>query len=147
MSTGQSGDNRLNVVFDTNVIISGIRFGGNERVLLSYGQAGKIVVRLSPFILEEVSGVLRRKFHYSPAAAQAEIDALRQWVNLVEPTVVVQGIARDDDDNHILACSLECAADYLVTGDNDLLVLESFAGTPIVNAAAFLRIYGERAGD
>lgn len=143
MSTGQSGDNRLNVVFDANVIISGILFGGNERVILGYGAAGKIVVRLSRFILEEVSGVLQRKFDYSPLAAQARIDALRQWVNMVEPTVAVQGIARDVNDNPILACCLECAADYLITGDRDLLVLNEFRGTVIVNGAAFLRIYGE----
>ena len=147
MSTGQSGDNRLNVVFDANVIISGLRFGGNERVILGYGREGKIVVRLSPSILEEVRDVLPRKFHYSPAAAQAEIDALRQWVNLVEPTVEVRGVARDDDDNHILACCLEVAADYLITGDRDLLVLNEFRGTIIVNGATFLRIYEEGAGE
>lgn len=146
MSTGQSGDNRLNVVFDANVIISGLRFGGNERVILDYGREGKIVVRLSHSILEEVRDVLPRKFNYSPAAAQAEIDALRQWVNLVEPTVAVEGVARDDDDNHILACCLEVAADYLITGDRDLLVLNEFRGTIIVNGATFLRIYEERAG-
>lgn len=114
--------------------------------MLALGEDGKIEVCLSSFILAEVSRALRRKFNYSPAAAQAEVDALRQWVNLVEPTVVVEGIARDDDDNHILACCLEVAADYLITGDNDLLVLESFEGTRIVNAATFLRIYGELAG-
>ena len=147
MSTGPSGDNRLNVVFDANVIISGILFRGNERVIMGYGQADKIVVRLSRFILEEVSGVLQRKFHYNPAAAQAQIDALRRWVNMVEPAVAVQGIVRDSNDNPILACCLECAADYLITGDRDLLVLNEFRGTVIVNGATFLRIYGERAGD
>lgn len=114
--------------------------------MLALGEDGKIEVCLSSFILAEVSRALRRKFNYSPAAAQAEIDALRQWVNLVEPTVAVEGVARDDDDNHILACCLEVAADYLITGDRDLLVLNEFRGTIIVNGATFLRIYGEGAG-
>lgn len=146
MSRGNAGG-KIRVVPDSNVLISGLNFRGRERTFLALGERGAIAVYLSPFILAEVSRTLRRKFHYSPLAAQAEIDALRQWVNLVEPTVAVQGVARDDDDNHILSCCLEVAADYLVTGDNDLLVLESFEGTPIVNAAAFLRIYEEGAGD
>ena len=130
---------------DSNVLISGLNFRGRERTFLALGERGEIAVYLSPFILAEVGRTLRRKFHYSPLAAQGEIDALRRWVNLVEPTVAVQGVARDDDDDHILSCALECAADYLVTGDNDLLVLESFGGTRIVNAATFLRIYGDGA--
>ena len=145
MSRGNAGG-KIRIVPDSNVLISGLNFRGRERTVLALGERGEIAVYLSPFILAEVRRTLPRKFHYSPAAAQAEIDALRQWVNLVEPTVAVEGIARDDDDNHILACCLEVAADYLITGDNDLLVLESFEGTRIVNAAAFLRIYGELAG-
>lgn len=146
MSRGNAGG-KIRIVPDSNVLISGLNFRGRERTVLALGEDGKIEVYLSPFILAEVRRTLPRKFHYSPAAAQAEINALRQWVNLVEPTVVLEGVARDDDDNHILSCCLEVAADYLITGDNDLLVLESFEGTRIVNAAAFLRIYGERAGD
>ena len=132
---------------DSNVLISGLNFRGRERTFLELGERGEIAVYLSPFILAEVGRTLRRKFHYSPAAAQAEIDALRRWVNMVEPAVAVRGIARDDNDNPILACCLEVAADYLITGDRDLLVLNEFRGTVIVNGATFLRIYGELVGD
>ena len=145
MSRGNEGG-KIRVVPDSNVLISGLNFRGREYTVLALGEDGKIEVCLSSFILAEVSRALRRKFNYSPAAAQAEIDALRQWVNLVEPTVAVEGVARDDDDNHILACCLEVAADYLITGDRDLLVLNEFRGTIIVNGATFLRIYGEGAG-
>ena len=44
---------------------------------------------------------------------------------------------RDADDHHILACSLEAKADYLVTGDLDLLSLGSFRGTQIVTPRQF----------
>ena len=132
---------------DSNVLISGLNFRGRERTFLALGERGEIAVYLSPFILAEVSRTLHRKFHYSPAAAQGEIDALRRWVNLVEPAVAVRGIARDDNDNPILACCLEVAADYQITGDRDLLVLNEFRGTVIVNGATFLRIYGELVGD
>lgn len=145
MPRGNAGG-KIRVVPDSNVLISGLNFRGRERTVLALGERGEIAVYLSPFILAEVRRTLPRKFNYSPAAAQAEIDALRQWVNLVEPTVAVEGVARDDDDNPILACCLEVAADYLITGDRDLLVLNEFQGTIIVNGATFLRIYEERAG-
>ena len=145
MSTGQSSGSRFRVVLDANVIISGIRFRGNEYRILNYGKEGKIAVGLSQHILEEVSGVLQRRFNYSPLAAQAEIDGLLQWAKMVVPTVAVQGVCRDADDDRILECSLQANANYLVTGDRDLLVLNEFRGAVIVSGAEFLRIYEELA--
>jgi predicted nucleic acid-binding protein len=40
-------------------------------------------------------------------------------------------------DNPILACAVEGGADYIVSGDRDLLVLERFQSIPIVSPAAF----------
>ena len=145
MSSGSAGG-KIRVVLDSNVLISGLNFRGREWVTLVLGEDGKIEVCLSDFILDEVSRTLQRKFGYSAREAEGEIDDLRQWVNIVEPTVVVQGVCRDADDDRILECCLECNADYLVTGDRDLLVLGEFRGTQIVDAGAFLRIYEELAG-
>ncbi len=145
MSSGSAGG-KIRVVLDSNVLISGLNFRGREWATLVLGEDGKIEVCLSDFILDEVSRTLQRKFGYSAVAAQVEIDDLCQWVNIVEPTVVVEGVCRDADDDRILECCLECNADYLVTGDRDLLVLGEFRGTGIVDAGAFLRIYEEFAG-
>ena len=43
-------------------------------------------------------------------------------------------------DNPILACAVEGGADYIVTGDRDLLVLERFQGIPIISPAAFAAV-------
>jgi predicted nucleic acid-binding protein len=48
------------------------------------------------------------------------------------------GVVRDPDDNHVIAASLESGAQFIVTGDRDLLTLESFNGIPILTPAAFL---------
>jgi predicted nucleic acid-binding protein len=47
-------------------------------------------------------------------------------------------VVRDADDNHVIAASLESCAQFIVTGDRDLLTLESFNGIPILTLAAFL---------
>ena len=142
MSSGNAGG-KIRVVLDSNVLISGLNFRGREHEVLALGADHKIDVLLSSGILNEVSQTLQRKFGYSALAAQGEIDGLLQWANIVVPTVAVQGVCRDADDDRILECSLEANADYLVTGDRDLLDLEDFRGTQIVNAAAFLEIYNE----
>lgn len=49
---------------------------------------------------------------------------------------------RDLDDVHVLACAVSAEADAIVTGDKDLLTLESFAGIPIIDAAEALKRLG-----
>ena len=50
----------MRVVLDTNVIVSGLNFPGNERLVLELALRGRFELCLSPFILEEVAGVLGR---------------------------------------------------------------------------------------
>jgi predicted nucleic acid-binding protein len=50
---------------------------------------------------------------------------------------MVSGICRDPDDDQILSCALSAKADYLVTGDMDLLDLKEFRGTRILTPGAF----------
>jgi predicted nucleic acid-binding protein len=77
---------------------------------------------------------------WQPSRAEEAVADIRQWVRVVEPRARVTVIQRKDSDNRILECCLECNAHYLVTGDQrDLLPLQTFQGTRIVNAATFLR--------
>ncbi len=141
------GDGTIRVVLDANVVISGLRFGGTPRRVMALGEGGDVAAYTSPFILGEVERILQGdKFGWGQQRVEAAVGRFRQWVNIIHPTVVVEGVCRDADDDRILECCLECNADYLVTGDRDLLVLGEFRGTGIVDAGAFLRIYEELAG-
>ena len=141
MNPVQSSARKLRVVFDTNVILSGlIRPGGNEDAVIQLGIEGEIQVYLSPFILAEVERVLVTKFQWPRPQVQRALANLQQWAILVEPTQAVTAVQTDPDDNHILECCLAVQANYLVIGDRrDLLPLGSFQDTRIINAAAFLR--------
>ena len=55
----------------------------------------------------------------------------------VQPTEPLSGVCRDKDDDIVLACALEAAVDYLVTGDKDLLILKKFRGIRIVTPRDF----------
>ncbi len=134
----------MRVVLDTNVIISGLIFHGREREVLSLARTGRYELYLSPFILEEVDGVLQRKFAWSRELVDATTQMLAGWSTVVEPTLRVTRVQRNDADNRILECAVEATAKYLVTGDRrDLLPLQEFEGVKIVTSTQFLLLPGQ----
>jgi putative PIN family toxin of toxin-antitoxin system len=71
------------------------------------------------------------------------IAEVRQLAELIEPAPLASPVCRDSADDHVLAVALAANADVIVSGDDDLLVLGSFAGIPIVTpAAAVKRLMG-----
>ena len=68
----------MRVVLDTNVIISALNFSGNERLALELALRGRFELVLSWFILEEVAGVLTRKFGWD---AERTAQAIRTLEN------------------------------------------------------------------
>lgn len=129
----------MRVVLDTNVIISGLNFPGNERMVLELALRGRFELFLSWFILGEVAGVLTRKFGWDQERAVRAIGALQNAATLVEPPRLEEIIGGGHADNRVLECVAAANADYLVTGDRrHLLPLGEFHGASIVNAPRFL---------
>lgn len=135
----------MRVVLDTNVIVSGLNFPGNERLVLELALRGRFQLYLSPFILDEVSGVLGRKFDWSEERSSQAIRALTDAATIVEPHRLPELIEGGHADNRILECAVATSADYLVTGDRrHLLPLEQHHGATILNAPRFLSFLEER---
>ncbi len=133
----------MRVVLDTNVIVSGLNFPGNERLVLELALRGRFELCVSPFILEEVAGVLVRKFGWSEERSSQALRALGDAATVVEPLRLPEMIEGGHADNRILECAVEVSADYLVTGDRrHLLPLEEHQGARIVNAPHFLSELG-----
>ena len=129
----------MRVVLDTNVIISGLNFPGNERLVLDLARRGRFELCLSSFILEEVAGVLNRKFGWSEERTSQVIRMLGDEATVVEPGWIPEVVEGNAADNRILGCAAEASADYLVTGDRrHLLPLEKHGGARILNAPRFL---------
>ena len=129
----------MRVVLDTNVIVSGLNFPGNERLVLELALRGRFELCLSPFILEEVAGVLERKFDWTEERSAQALRALGDGATVIEPRQLPEVIGGGHADNRILECAPAASADYLVTGDRrHLLPLGEHRGTRIVNAPRFL---------
>ncbi len=127
------------VVADSNVLISALYRGGTAQRVLELAEEGAIELCLSPFILDEVAGVLRLKFSWPPAQILEALAALR--FTLVDPGPPHLAILRDVPDNRILECAGTARAKYLVTGDADLLALKRCRRTMILPLRAFHALF------
>jgi len=97
---------------------------------------------LSKYILEEMVRVLPRlsRIKLSPAAIRDLADSFLFLAEIVEPSGVVEEALRDTADKAVLGTLLAAQADYLISGDKDLLAL---AGRyPIVTPLAFWERHG-----
>ncbi len=134
----------MRVVLDTNVIVSALNFPGNERMLLELALRGRFQFFLSLFILEEVAGVLTRKFGWDEERTARAIRVIENAAIVIEPPRLEEMIEGGHADNRVLECAVAANADYLVTGDRrHLLPLEEHRGTRIVNAPRFLSALGQ----
>ena len=129
------------IVLDTNVYISAFAFGGEPRRIVNTLIAGKAVNYISDQIIDELTSVLKRpKFGYDDAVIRTIIYEVEQISELFNDYKVLDLVDRDIKDNHVLACALYARADYLVTGDNDLLSGEVPGKLEIITPAQFMEI-------
>jgi uncharacterized protein len=133
----------LRVVLDTNVLLSGIAYPASvPGKILTAWRHGSVDVLLSAFILEELRRVLPRLTHrHGLTAAEIDdlVDVLSIQAEVIEPLPRVEPDLRDPDDQPVLGTLLTAlktsGADYLVTGDKDLLAMAD--RHPIVTPAKF----------
>ena len=129
----------MRVVLDTNVIISALNFPGNERLVLELALRGRFEFYLSLFILEEVAGVLKRKFGWEEERTAQAIRVIENAATVIEPPRLAEVVEGGHADNRILECAVEASADYLVTGDRrHLLPIGEHQSMRIVNAPRVL---------
>ncbi len=116
----------LRVVLDTNVLVSGLAYPGSVpgRIVSTWRDGGLDVV-LSRYILDELTRVLPRlaRTHMTPAEIRDLVDSLMFIADVVEPEGVPDASLRDPADQPVLLTLLASKADYLITGDRDLLAL------------------------
>ncbi len=133
----------MKAVFDTNVLVAAFVTEGVCARLLGRARRKQLDLVLSPFILEEFKNVLLKKFFASKEQTKATTGLILEAAQMVSPASKVSGVCRDPDDDQILSCALSAGADYLVTGDSDLLNLEEFHGTRILTPGAFELLFDD----
>jgi putative PIN family toxin of toxin-antitoxin system len=133
----------LRVVLDTNVLLAGIAYPASiPGKIMAAWRHGSVTVLLSIYILDELRRVLPRlKHRHGLTAAEINdlVDILSIQAEIVEPAAGEGAQLRDADDLPVLGTLLAAlqtsVANYLITGDKDLLALAD--RFPIVTPAQF----------
>jgi uncharacterized protein len=140
-----TSDHRTKVIVDTNIWISyliGFQLGGLTELL----STGKIELVLSEQLLIELKEVTARK-KFRRYFGEHEVGELFKLMNILGTSYEVAeypNICRDVKDNFLLGLIRASQADILVTGDQDLLVLNPFEGTVIIEANQLLSKIADR---
>ena len=134
----------MRAVFDTNVLVAAFVAEGICSKLLTRGRKKQFHLIVCPIILQEFERVLIKKFSATRNETRSALRIVSDVVHsVVHPSQSVQSVCRDPDDDAILACALEARADYLVTGDVDLLELKVFKGVQIVTPRNFELLFND----
>lgn len=126
----------MKIVLDTNVLISAFVFKGFAAKVFDHCATQHTII-LSPWIIEELLDKLQHKFNLEAAIVKELQDLLLEKVSVIEPANAVPDICRDKDDNHILQIADFVKADFIITGDKDLLELTSYNAIPILQPRIF----------
>ncbi len=126
----------MRVVLDTNVLLAAIATHGLCQALVTLVYRDHVVV-LSEHILAEVAKHHRGKFKATKRQADAVVATLRANSEIVKPAAVPPGAVRDKDDLPVLGTAISGSAVCIVTGDHELLALETFQGVDILAPRAF----------
>lgn len=135
----------IEVVLDANALSSGavgLRIPGNTPgQLIRVWQTGEFKLILSDHVFAEVERTLAKPYfraRLSPARIAGFLQMLASEATFVPLTETVVGVATHPEDDLVLATAASAQADFLVTGDHDLLRLGSFRRTMIVSPHVFL---------
>ncbi|CAN5552184.1 putative toxin-antitoxin system toxin component, PIN family [soil metagenome] len=127
------------VTADTNILVSGLHFGGKPRQFLNLARAGRFRLAISPDIQGELRRVLRDKLGWEQARLD-EMDArLADFTIKVNPTQRLQVVRDDPDDDQVIECAVASGSSVIISGDRHLLNLGQYQDIPIMRVADFLR--------
>jgi len=134
-------NNRLRIIIDTNLWISFLiskDYSKLDKLLLD----NKVILVFSQELLDEFLGVIDRpkfKKYFSKPNIMSILSTINEHADFVEVSSTVQ-LCRDEKDNFLLALAIDGKADYLFTGDHDLLELKSIGNTKITQLSAYLKV-------
>ena len=127
----------MRIVIDTNVIASGIFFGGKPKMLLEM----VVTRRLDAFVSEEIlleyqETVEELCSRYPSRPHQLPLAHIMSSMNMIDPHTSIQ-VCRDPDDDKFIECAVDAQCIYIVSGDKDLLAVGQYDGVKIVTVAEF----------
>ncbi|MCP4168111.1 MAG: putative toxin-antitoxin system toxin component, PIN family, partial [Chloroflexi bacterium] len=134
------------VVLDTNIIVSSVlSLEGAPAQIIRRWEADEFDVLTSPLLLAELERSLKynrvQKYYKKPQESiDALVERLKAVALIVEPSLSLDEIHDDPDDNRVLECAVDGRASYIVSGDAHLLDLRDYKGIMILKPKDFLAV-------
>ncbi|PIW90762.1 MAG: putative toxin-antitoxin system toxin component, PIN family, partial [Nitrospirae bacterium CG_4_8_14_3_um_filter_44_28] len=126
----------MRVVLDSNVIIAAFASRGLCSEVFEVCLSGHSIVT-SEHILSEVKTNLIKKIRLPESIVKDIMEYLRDEAERVNPSELTDSPCRDKDDNIIIGTALSGNAEFIITGDEDLLVLKTYKGIDIITPREF----------
>jgi putative PIN family toxin of toxin-antitoxin system len=137
----------MRVVIDTNVLVSGVFFGGNPGRVLDAWRDGRIDLVVSSEILEEYRRVGEELEIRFPGVSFAPFLALvAMHARVVEPLELTEGVAADPDDDKFFACALAADCRLIISGDKHVLAASGYRSIKVAKPRDFVDSLGPRSG-
>jgi len=136
-----SEKNAIKIIVDTNIWISFL-IGHSLDPLVHAIKSKNVIICFSKGLHDELFTVMTRP-KLSSIISEEKIAEIREivhnYVTMIIPNIVITD-CRDPKDNFLLELAVSAEADYIITGDKDLLVLNPYKNINIVSANDFEKI-------
>ena len=128
----------MRVTADTNIYVSALQYGGHPKRFLDMARDGAFELCISPPILDEMSRVLRDKFHRTPEEVAEAREVISSFTTMVEPARQLDVVKEDPTDNQVLECALASGSRAVISGDRHLLRIGRHEAIEILKVSDFL---------
>ena len=129
----------MRIVVDTNVLISGAFFSGPPSKIIDACVGGQFKLVLTTEIIDEYRRVGEIFTKKRPNVDfERFLGVLISKAVFVEPTQIDSKVCRDPNDLKFIECALASNAEYVVSGDKDLLDIKNYSGVLIYSPRKFV---------
>jgi putative PIN family toxin of toxin-antitoxin system len=126
----------VKLLLDTNVLVAALLARGVCGDLLEHCVRHHVVISSQP-LLDELRGVLTDKFSQRAIDVRAALRLFEEAFTIIERDALESPVCRDRDDDVVLATALTGACAAIITGDQDLLILDPFREIRVLAPSAF----------
>lgn len=131
------------VVLDSNVWVSAIIWGGKPARIINLAEQHSIVIAISEEMVDEIRRILSydklESIYTQAGITQTELlGKILSIARFVRPKSKVGVVKEDPSDNRVIECALAAKAGHIVSGNEHLLRMRSYAGIEIISVKGFL---------
>src|SRR3989338_1769750 len=138
-------EEKIKLVLDTNTIISGLLWKGIEFELLQTIEQQKALLFLNADILMEIHRILhyerlKKYIILSELSPEQLIEKITALAHIISGNTPKTSLCRDKEDEKFITCAILSNAKYIITGDEDLLVIKQYKNIKIITTKEALEL-------